>query len=220
MAMRLAPALRTVLVAMLTAAIPAGAIAAPFVTGGGGEGIVLAAPPGFADTGLLASPRPQELAESLTSASNPILVFAMTDADLRRYLAVATPKGLEHERVSEPQFRNFVSDSLCELGAPAASTETDFHMLLEAQPVGRASLLAELKKEPNLVSIVQGERLPSEGGLFNPKPIYILATTTLSLQRDKALQLAVYSGYGSPEDVGWITTVTSLWIEELQRLNR
>ena len=220
MAMRLAPALRTVLVAMLTAAIPAGAIAAPFVTGGGGEGIVLAAPPGFADTGLLASPRPQELAESLTSASNPILVFAMTDADLRRYLAVATPKGLEHERVSEPQFRNFVSDSLCELGAPAASTETDFHKLLEAQPVGRASLLAELKKEPNLVSIVQGERLPSEGGLFNPKPIYILATTTLSLQRDKALQLAVYSGYGSPEDVGWITTVTSLWIEELQRLNR
>ena len=231
MSMRLAPALRMVLVALLTAAIPAGAIAAPFVTGGGGERIVLAAPPGFADTGLLASPRPQELAESLTSASNPILVFAMTDADLRRfmasdrpdlrrYLAVATPKGLEHERVSEPQFRNFVSDSLCELGAPAASTETDFRKLLEAQPVGRASLLTELKKEPNLVSILQGAPLLSESGLFNPKPVYILATPTLFLLRGKALQLAVYSGYDSPENVGWITPVTSRRIEGLQRLNR
>lgn len=223
--------LASVLLATLIAVLPAAAGAAPFIVPLGQERITLDSPPGFSDTTFLSSPRLQELAESLTSASNRILVFAMTDADLRRfmagdrpdlrrYVAVATPKGLERERVSEAQFRNFVSDSLRELGAPAASTATDFRKLLEAQPVGRASLLAELKKEPNLVSILQGARLPSEGGMFSPKPVYLLATTTLFLLRGKALQLAVYSGYDSPDDVGWITTVTARWIEELQRLNR
>lgn len=223
--------LACLLLATLIAVLPAAGAAAPFIVPLGQERITLDSPPGFSDTTFLSSPRLQELAESLTSASNRILVFAMTDADLRRfmagdrpdlrrYVAVATPKGLERERVSEAQFRNFVADSLRELGAPAAATATDFRKLLEAQPVGRASLLAELKKEPNLVSILQGARLPSEGGMFNPKPVYLLATTTLFLLRGKALQLAVYSGYDSPDDVGWITTVTARWIEELQRLNR
>jgi len=223
--------LASVLLASLIAVLPSAGAAAPFIVPLGQERITLDSPPGFSDTTFLSSPRLHELAESLTSASNRILVFAMTDADLRRfmtgdrpdlrrYVAVATPKGLERERVSEAQFRNFVSDSLRELGTPVASTETNFLKLLETQPIGRASLLAELKKEPNLVSILQGARLPNEGGMFNPKPVYILATTTLFLLRGKALQLAVYSGYESPDDVGWITTVTARWIEELQRLNR
>ena len=40
--------------------------------------IGLDAPPGFADTAFTGSPRLQELAESLTSASNRILLFAIS----------------------------------------------------------------------------------------------------------------------------------------------
>lgn len=208
---------------------PFGASAAPFVVQLGLERVTLDAPPGFTDTSFLSSPRLQDLAETLTSASNRILIFAMTDADLRRfmggdkpdlrrYVAVATPKGLEREKVSEAQFRTFVSDSLRNLGAPPKSLEFQKH--LETQAIGQASLLAELKQQPNLVSILQGARLPNEGGLFTSKPQYLLATTTLFLLRGKALQLAVYSGFDSPGDVDWIVGITERWIEELLRLNR
>lgn len=225
--MRFAP----VLLATLFAALPLAGAAAPFIVPLGQERVTLDAPPGFSDTTFLSSPRLQELAESLTSASNRVLVFAMTDADLRRfmtgdrpdlrrYVAVATPKGLERERVNEAQFRGFVADSLRELGTPAVLKTTDFQKFLETQPVGKANLLAELKNQPNLVSILQGARLPDEGGMFTSKPVYVLATTTLFLLRGKALQLAVYSGYDTPGDVEWITSITERWIEELQRLNR
>ncbi len=220
-----------VLLACLIAVLPPAGSAAPFVVPLGQERVTLDAPPGFSDTTFLSSPRLQELAESLTSASNRILVFAMTDADLRRfmngdrpelrrYVAVATPRGLERERVNESQFRAFVADSLRDLGAPAAPGAQDLRKYLEAQPVGKANLLAELRNQPNLVSILQGARLPNEGGVFNARPVYLLATTTLFLLRGKALQLAVYSGYDSPDDLAWITTVTERWVEELQRLNR
>jgi hypothetical protein len=223
--------LASVLLASLIAILPPAGMAAPFIVPLGQERITLDAPPGFSDTTFLSSPRLQELAESLTSASNRVLVFAMTDADLRRfmtgdrpdlrrYVAVATPKGLERERVNEAQFRGFVADSLRELGTPAALKTTDFQKFLETQPVGKANLLAELKNQPNLVSILQGARLPNEGGMFTSKPVYVLATTTLFLLRGKALQLAVYSGYDTPGDVEWITSITERWIEELQRLNR
>ena len=46
---------------------------------------MLDTPPGFTDTTELASPRLQDAAESLTPASNRILLFALTDADLRRF---------------------------------------------------------------------------------------------------------------------------------------
>jgi hypothetical protein len=223
--------LASVLLATLIAVLPAAGAAAPFIVPLGQERITLDAPPGFSDTTFLSSPRLQELAESLTSASNRILVFAMTDADLRRfmagdrpdlrrYVAVATPRGLERERVNESQFRAFVADSLRELGTPAVLKTADFQKFLETQPVGKANLLAELKNQPNMVSILQGARLPNEGGLFNNRPVYVLATTTLFLLRGKALQLAVYSGYESPGDVEWITSITERWVEELQRLNR
>lgn len=230
-AMRLASALRTVLVALFPAALPAGAIAAPFATSIGGERIVLDAPPGFADTGFLASPRLQELAESATSASNRILLFAITDADLRRfmlgdsyelrrYMLVVTPKAMERDRVSDAQFAVLAAESLRDLVPPTPGIE--LRNYVERQPEGKVALLAELKREPGLVSILQGARLvhPGTGFFGRPRTALVLSTTTLLHLRGKALQLAVYSGYGSPEDVAWITSVTERWIAELQRLNR
>ena len=188
----------------------------------------LDAPPGFADTGFTGSPRLQELAESLTSASNRILLFAITDLDLRRfmvgdtpelrrYMIAITPRGLERERVTRETFDFFVGDSLRELGepAPAGKAYADY---LDAQPPGKASLLAPLRRDPQVVSMLLGTRLPPQGRL-QEKTQYLLSTTTLLLLRGKALNLSVYGGYDSPADLDWIRSITVRWIEDLQRLN-
>src|SRR5205809_8006090 len=91
------------------------AVAAPFAIQVGDTKLGLDAPPGFADTSFTGSPRLQELAESLTSASNRILLFAVTDADLRRftlgdppeakrYMIAVTPRGLERARITRAAF--------------------------------------------------------------------------------------------------------------------
>jgi hypothetical protein len=187
----------------------------------------LDAPPGFSDTGFTGSPRLQELAESLTSASNRILLFAISDADLRRfmvgdtpefrrYMIAVTPKGLERERVSPAAFGVFVRDSLVELGKPPA--EGDVQKNLDAQPPGKTSLLAELRREPDVVSVLQGTRVPGPRR-SNEAPQYALSTTTLMLVRGKALNLSVYTLYESAVDLDWIRVTTARWIDEIARLN-
>jgi hypothetical protein len=199
--------------------------AAPFAVPLGEAKIGLDAPPGFADTGFTGSPRLQELAEALTSASNRILLFAISDADLRRfmvgdplelrrYMIVVTPRGLERERVSERAFNLFISDALRELGQPAGSA--DYPKYLDSRPTGAASLLAELRKDADVVSVLQGTR--TKGGFFE-RSQYLLSTTTLMLLRGKALNLSVYTQYENPADLDWIRVTTARWIEELKRLN-
>jgi hypothetical protein len=201
--------------------------AAPFAVQLGETRLGLDAPPGFSDTTFTGSPRLQELAEVLTSASNRILLFAISDADLRkfttgdtpdyrRYMIAVTPKGLERERVSATAFQAFVADSLQELGTPPA--DANYGKFLDAQPVGKVSLLSELRKDPEVVSVLQGTRLPGQGR-YNEPPRYLLSTTTLLLLRGKALNLSVYTAYDAPADVDWIRATTTRWLEELQRLN-
>jgi len=219
--------MRRLLLALLLACAT-WAQAAPYAVQLGAERVVLDAAPGFSDTTFLASPRLQELAESLTSASNRILLFAITDADLRRfmngdrmdlrrYMIAVTPGGLERERVSHALFATFVGDSLRGLGQPVQAA--DYVKYLDAQPEGKASLLAELRKDPEVVSVLQGTRLPPLASSWNEKPQYLLSTTTLLLVRGKALNVAVYSGYDDAADLEWIRFITQRWVEELLRLN-
>jgi hypothetical protein len=209
--------------------------AAPFAVQLGDTRIAMDAPPGFSDTGFASSPRLAELAESTTSASNRVLLFAITDADLRRfmsgetpefrrYITAVTPRGMEHERVGAESFRLYVGDSLAELGAPPPPGEVARY--LDSQPQGKASLLAELRKDAEVVTVLQGTRLPSQergttwGGVFGmEKPRYAITTTTLMLLRGKALNFSVYSLYEGADDVQWIRTITTRWIEEIRRLN-
>src|SRR3954471_836053 len=105
-----APFLARALAALVFAAA-LNCAAAPFAVQVGDARLGMDAPPGFADTGFTGSPRLQELAEALTSASNRILLFAISDADLRRftvgdpleakrYMVAVTPRGLERERIT------------------------------------------------------------------------------------------------------------------------
>ncbi len=200
--------------------------AAPFAVQIGDARLGLDAPPGFSDTSFTGSPRLQELAESITSASNRILMFALTDADLRRftlgdqieakrYMVAVTPRGLERERVTLDAFTSLVTESLRELGKPPPAGTSDYPKYLDALQ-GRPALLAELRRDPNAVSILQGARLPSAS---SETPRYMLSTTTLLLLRGKAINLTVYGAYDSPADLDWIRVITLRWIDELQRLN-
>src|SRR5436190_8908424 len=111
------------LLACLLAALALDCAAVPFSVRIGLERINLDTPPGFSDTSDLASPRLQDLAATLTSASNRVVIFALSDADVRkftngdpiearRYAVAVTPKGLERLRVNAEQFNTLVADSL------------------------------------------------------------------------------------------------------------
>jgi hypothetical protein len=201
-------------------------MAAPFAVQVGEVRIGLDAPPGFSDTSFTASPRLQEFGESLTSASNRILLFAISDADLRRftvgdqldlrrYMLVVTSKAMDRERVSESSFRVLVNDSLRELGQPPAGT--DYVKVLDSRPPGEISLLAELRKDAEVASILQGAR--TKGAGFFAKSKYLLSTTTLLLVRGKALTVSVFTQYEDAADAEWIRVTTLRWIDELKRLN-
>lgn len=209
----------------LLAALSLSCTAAPFALRVGDVRMVLDTPPGFADTLDLGSPRLQELAESLTSASNRILLFALTDADLRlfsrgdtpalqRYLLLATPRALERDSVGLSQFRDFAADSARSLGE--AAQPEDMQAFLRAQAIGRVNVLRVLRREPLAVSRLMGTRLPPR---YGDTPLYLLYTTTQLLLRGKVLTVSVYTGFNDAADAAWLLDMTQRWTSELQRLN-
>lgn len=218
-------ALVRALLLTLLAALSLSCAAAPFAVRVGDVRVVLDTPPGFADTLDLGSPRLQELAESLTSASNRILLFALTDADLRlfsrgdgpalhRYLLLATPRALERDSVGLSQFRDFTAEAARSLGE--ATQPADLKAFLKEQAVGRANLLRVLRREPLAVSLLMGSRLPPR---HDDTPQYLLFTTTQLLLRGKVLSVSVYTGFNDAADAAWLLDMTQRWTEELQRLN-
>src|SRR5262245_56994565 len=154
-------------------------LAAPFAVQLGDTRVALDSPPGFTDAQATGSPRMIELAESLTSASNRILLFAISDGDLRRftvgespefrrYMIVVTPKGLEYQRTTAAVFATYVDDTLKGLGAVAPGIPADDpSKFLEKRDVGQPTPIAELKRDASEVSLLVGTRLaPVEGGIF------------------------------------------------------
>src|SRR5262245_17722750 len=206
-------------------AVPA--FAAPFAVQVGEARIGLDAPPGFADTTFTGSPRLQELAEALTSPSNRILLFAISDGDLRkftlgdppefrRYMIAVTPRELERERVSPQRFAEFTDAAQRELGerVPAGKTFSEF---FDKQPVGKSSVLGELRRDPEVLSLLLGARVQPQPR--TQKPQYALSTNSLLLVRSRVLSLSVFSAYDNPADLDWIRAITARWIDDLQRLN-
>ena len=216
--------MRTLLLAALVSA--GNAAAAPFAVQVGEARIGLDAPPGFSDTTSTGSPRLQELGEQLTSASNRILLFAVSDADLRRftlgdqldlrrYMIVVTARASERDRMSESGFKAFVAESAREFG-PLPAAAGDLRKHLETQPPGAVSLLAELRKDNDALSVLQGTW--TKGKLFE-RSKYLLSTSSVVLLRGKVLNLSVYTQYDDPADLEWIRITTGRWIDELKRLN-
>ena len=199
--------------------------AAPFAVQVGDVRIALDAPPGFADTTNMGSPRLQELGESLTSASNRVLLFALTDADmrrftlgdqleLRRYMAAFTARAAERERLTESTFKTMVADLQRGLGNLPSG---DLQKHLESQPPGTISMLAELRRDPDAITVLQGTR--TKGATFFEKSRYYLSSTSMVLLRGRAVTLSVNTQYDDAADLEWIRATTARWIDELKRLN-
>jgi hypothetical protein len=215
--------MRTVLVALLVLA--GNAFATPFAVQVGEARLGLDAPPGFSDTQFTGSPRLQEIGESLTSASNRVLLFALSDADLRRftlgdqlelrrYMIAVTPRAMERERMSESAFKSLAADVLRSLGE---LPKGDYQKHLESRPPGALNTLAELRNEPDAVSVLQGSR--SKPPRFFERSKLLLSSTSVVLLRGKALTLSVYTQYDDPADLEWIRVTTARWIDDLKRLN-
>lgn len=217
--------MRTFIAALaLCGALQAGA--APFAASIGGDRVILDAIPGFTDTLPSGSPRLLELAESLASASNRILLFALTDADVRRftvgdaaelkrYMLVVTPGHLERERVNPAQFKALIDDAQRDVGVPGDIV--DYMKYLEERPQGRVSALAQLRHTPDAYSVLLGTRVTSGGWLS--KAQFLVSSNTLMLLRGKALSVSIYSTYETPQDIEWIRFATERWIDTLQKLN-
>lgn len=212
--------------ALLLALLVQTAAASPFAVQLGDTRVALDTPPGFTDVQATGSPRLLELAEQLTSASNRIVLFALEDIDvrrftvgdtpeLRRYCLVVTPKPFEGARVSQEAFRQLAADVMRDVGQPVpAGADVRAHL---DSIKGRPALLAELRRDPDVESVLQGARMPEQRGRDGPK--YLLSSTTLLLVRGRALNLSLYAVYDTKADVDWIRSATQRWIEEIQRLN-
>jgi hypothetical protein len=200
--------------------------AAPFAVQVGEARLGLDAPAGFADTGFTGSPRLQELAEALTSASNRVLLFALSDADLRRftlgdpldlrrYMIAVTSRAMEQERMTEAGFRSLAADLERELAQ--APPPGDFQKYLDSQPPGAVSVLAALRQDPDALAVLQGTR--TKPARFFDRSKYLLSSTSLVLLRGKAVTLSVFTQYDGPADLEWLRSVTLRWIDDLKRLN-
>ncbi|HEY1289249.1 MAG TPA: hypothetical protein VGF58_13050 [Burkholderiales bacterium] len=222
--------LAAALIAVLFAAC---ALAAPFAVQIGEARVGLDTPPGFADTLFTGSPRLQELAEALTSPSNRILLFAISDGDLRkftqgdppdfrRYMVAVTPMELERDRVDTKRFAELADAAQRDLGerVPAGRNFTEY---FDKQPLGRSSVVAELRHDAEVLSLLLGARVPPNTRMLPPgaqkQQQYALSTSSLVLVRGKTLSLTVYSVYDSAADLNWIRAITARWIDDLQRLN-
>jgi hypothetical protein len=217
---------RVRLLAVLLALFMHCASAAPFAVQLGDARVALDTPPGFSDVQATGSPRLLELAEALTSASNRIVLFALEDIDvrrftvgdtpeLRRYCLVVTPKPFEGARVTLVAFRQLVADVMRDVGTPLPAG-ADLRAQLDGTK-GRPALIAELRRDQEVESVLQGARMSEARRGEAAK--YLLSSTTLLLVRGRALNLSVYSLYDTPADLDWIRATTLRWVEDVQRLN-
>jgi hypothetical protein len=202
------------------------ALAAPFAVQVGEVRLALDPPPGFADTQFTGSPRLVDLSQSMTPASNRILLFALTDGDLQRFMVgdplelrrsviAVTPRAMESESLSLDAFGVFAKESLH--GQTASAAPANVVAYLDSHPPGRANPIAPLRKDPEVVSVLLGTRVPPVER--DAPPSYVVSSRTLLLVRGKALDLSVFSRYESPADLDWVRTATARWIDELRRLN-
>jgi len=219
------------ILACLAAAMALNCAAAPIPAAIGNERLVLDAPAGYSDSLQLSSPRLQELAETLAGPSNRVMLLALTDGDLRafmqgdspafrRYMVIATPTRLERERVDAALFASTVAEGMRDMGRPVPPDDYIKH--LDAHPDGKPSLLSELRRDAEMVSLLQGAKLiVRPATLFKDEESrYLLSTQTLLVLRGKMLHLVIVSHWEGRPDYDWVLSTTERWVEELRRLNR
>jgi hypothetical protein len=204
--------------------------AAPFGVQLGPDRLVIDTPAGFSDSAGFGSPRLTEIAEMLADPSNRVLVFALSDADfrrfsagdqldLRRYLLAVTPRVSERERLSPAQFATLIQEASRTLGKPP-EPGTNYRQYLQGLAPGQAHLLAEIRRDEQMLSVLQGTMIPQPGRFVDKPPLFKVSGMALVMIAGKALYISAFSAYDDPSDVAWIRAILARWVEDLQRLNR
>jgi hypothetical protein len=207
--------------------------AAPFGVQLGPDRLQFDTPSGFSDTAAFGSPRLTEIAENLADPSSRVLVFALSDADvrrfsagdsleLRRYLLAVTPRGKQNERMATAQFTKLVEETARNLGAPP-DPSLNWMQYLQGRTAGQAHLLVELNRDPQALSVLTGTMVPQPPPSMwraDKPPVYKLSTTTVTTIRGRAIYLYAFSAFEGPDDATWIKSITQRWLEELQRINQ
>jgi hypothetical protein len=137
-------------------------------------------------------------------------------------MIAVTPMELERERVGTQRFGELAAAAERDLGerVPEGKSFTEY---FDKQPVGKSSVVGELRHDAEVLSLLLGARVPPNTRMLPPgaqkQQQYALSTSSLVLVRGKTLSLTVYSAYESPADLAWIRAITARWIDDLQRLN-
>ena len=182
---------------------------------------------------LTGSPRLIELAESLTAASNRILVFALTDADMRRFnggdapelrqrLLVVTPRALEHQRTSGRRVRRQRARdaALARQTSRPKATSPEVPRDAPARQRRRASASCAGSRRSWLSCAAFACR-PSR------RPVQLLQAVAVRRSRAPPCSCCAANRCSSPSspatrakaDLEWIRATTLRWIDELRRLN-
>ena len=90
------------------------------------------------------------------------------------------------------RFGELAGAGLRELGerAPAGRSFTEY---FDRQPAGKPSVLSELRRDADVVSVLVGARVQPQSR--SQKQQYAVSSTTLMLLRGKVLSLSVYGAY-------------------------
>ncbi len=205
--------------------------AAPFTVLVGPDRLTLDTPPGFSETAAYGSPRLTEIAENLAEASSRVLAFAISDADARRfsvgdplelrnYLLAVTPRAKERERMTPAQYAALIEEAGRNLGTPPPA-QTDFRKYLEGRTPGAPHLLADLRRDAQVISLLYGTLVPQPQPWWakDKPPLMKISSLTLVNIGGRAVYLYAFSGYDSPGDLAWIKSISEIWAEQLQRLN-
>jgi len=131
-------------------------------------------------------------------------------------MIAVTPKELEREHVGAQRFAELAAAALREAGE-RPPPDKGFAEYFDQQPAGKPSLLAELRSDAEVVSVLAGARVPPQPRA--QKQQYALSTTTLLHLRGKVLSLSVYGAYESAADLDWIRGITLRWIDDIRRFN-
>jgi hypothetical protein len=206
--------------------------AAPFSVLLGSDRVILDTPAGFSETAAYGSPRLTEIAENLAEASSRVLAFAISDADARRfsvgdalelrnYLLAVTPRAKERERMTAAQYAALIQEAGRNLGTPPPAL-TDFRKYLEGRAPGQPHLLADLRRDSQVISLLYGTLVPQPVPWWaaDKPPLVKISSLTLVNLGGRAIYLYAFSGYEGPGDVARIRAISETWTEQLQRLNK
>jgi hypothetical protein len=203
----------------------------------GGKTIHAPAPSGFHEISEL-SPGTRELAETMTPATNHLLAVFVTEGDrgrilkgespeLSRYMFLQSPKDARPLDVSEAFFQQLAGEYKRQQAKLFESVKAKIGLEIDKALGERygASLrfgdqvpLGVFLDRPNVVgSAIFSKIQVSAAGSHRDE--LLVGAFSLMRVRERILFAYVYGRYGSQEDLEWVRSTSTAWVEQILHSN-